>query len=56
MGLAHPAGLISMLSTFVVGAGSAVLYLVGNRSLTPVIVAHMLVNLTIEPGLILSAF
>lgn len=52
--LVHPTASLAILFTFVLGAAFAVVYLVGNRSLTPVIVAHMLVNLIIEPGLFLS--
>lgn len=53
-GLAHPTALATIVFTFALGAGLAVVYLVGNRSLTPVIAAHMLVNLLIEPGLALG--
>lgn len=52
--LVHPTASLAILFTFVLGAALALVYLVGNRSLTPVIVAHMLVNLIIEPGLFLS--
>lgn len=54
-GLAHPTAPINMAFTFVLGIGLALVYLLGNRSLTPVIIAHMLVNLIIEPGLALGA-
>lgn len=50
----------SMLATFgatlVLGAALAVVYLVGSRSLTPVIVSHALVDMVIEPWLLLGFF
>jgi uncharacterized protein len=52
--LVHPTSPVAVGFTFVLGGALALVYLVGNRSLTPVIVAHMLVNLIIEPGLFLS--
>lgn len=52
--LAHPTAPLAILFTGVLGSAFALVYLLGNRSLTPVIVAHMLVNLIIEPGLFLS--
>lgn len=52
--LVHPTGSLAILFTLLLGAALGIVYLVGNRSLTPVIVAHMLVNLIIEPGLFLS--
>jgi membrane protease YdiL (CAAX protease family) len=42
--------------TFVLGVALAVTYLVGNRSLTPVIVSHALIDLVIEPWLLLGFF
>ena len=50
----------SMLATFgatlVLGTALAVVYLVGKRSLTPVIVSHALVDMIIEPWLLLGFF
>ena len=44
-----------ILSTTVLGALLGILYVVGERNLLPCIVAHTLINLVIEPWLILSA-
>ncbi|GAB3845153.1 CPBP family intramembrane glutamic endopeptidase [Nesterenkonia populi] len=44
-----------MTATGVLGAALAVVYLVGDRNVLPVIVAHILINLIIEPWLMLSA-
>jgi membrane protease YdiL (CAAX protease family) len=61
--LAHAYGFVSPIAllatlgfTFILGATLAVTYLVGNRSLTPVIVSHALVDLVIEPWLLLGFF
>ncbi len=43
------------ISTFVAGIGFAVLYLLGGRNLGPCIMAHFLINLVIEPWLVLAA-
>jgi hypothetical protein len=43
-------------ATFVLGTALAITYLVGKRSLTPVIVSHVLVDLVIEPWLLLGFF
>jgi membrane protease YdiL (CAAX protease family) len=56
-GFVSPATLLATFGfTFVLGAAQAVTYLVGNRSLTPVIVSHALVDLVIEPWLLLGFF
>lgn len=52
--LVHPSGPLALLFTFVLGAALAVVFLIGGRSLTPVILSHGLVNVIIEPGLFLS--
>lgn len=44
-----------MLATGALGAALAVVYLVGDRNVLPAIVAHILVNLVLEPWLMLSA-
>lgn len=49
------AGLNAMVSTSALGAALAVVYLVGDRSLAPCVVAHIVVTALIEPGLILAA-
>lgn len=62
-GLAHlfwgvknfAAGVNAAVSTFFLGAGLAVVYLLGGRSLLPCIVAHFMVTALIEPGLIIAA-
>jgi hypothetical protein len=43
------------IATSILGAGLAVVYLVGRRSLAPCIVAHFLIDAVIEPGLLLAA-
>lgn len=56
-GFVSPAALLASLgATFVLGIALAATYLVGNRSLTPVIVGHALVDLIIEPWLLLGFF
>jgi hypothetical protein len=45
----------SVTSTFVLGALLASIYLLSRRSLLPVIVAHVGIDLLIEPWLILYA-
>ena len=52
--LAHPGGPVAVLFTLVLGAALALTYLAGNRSLVPTVLAHMLINLVIEPGLFLD--
>lgn len=42
-------------STTVAGAALAVIYLIGGRNLGPCIAAHMLINLVVEPWLVLAA-
>jgi hypothetical protein len=48
--------LVTFGSTFLLGVGLALTYLVGNRSLTPAIISHALVDLVIEPWLLLGFF
>jgi hypothetical protein len=45
----------AMVSTTVLGAALAVVYVVSARSLAPCIVSHFLVTGLIEPGLVLAA-
>jgi hypothetical protein len=42
-------------ATAVLGAALAIIYLVGRRSLTPVIVAHAIIDMAVEPGMLLFA-
>lgn len=42
-------------STVVAGAALAIIYLIGGRNLGPCIAAHMLINLVVEPWLVLAA-
>ena len=43
------------LTTTVLGLGLAAIYVLGARSLAPCIMAHFLIDLVIEPGLLLAA-
>ena len=64
-GLAHTAWILfkgdikftfpAMLSTSVLGILLAIIYLVGGRNLGPCIFAHVLINIIIEPWLMLSS-
>ena len=47
--------LTAAVATTVIGAGLAVVYVVGDRSLAPCITAHFLIDAVIQPGLVLSA-
>jgi len=49
------ATLPAILSTSILGIFLAILYLVGGRNLGPCIFAHVLINVVIEPWLMLSA-
>jgi len=49
-------GLRIMMATGTLGLALAFIYLVGERSLTPVIVSHFLVTATIQPGILIAAF
>lgn len=42
--------------TFLLGVALAITYIAGERSLTPVIIGHALIDMVIEPGLFLSFF
>jgi membrane protease YdiL (CAAX protease family) len=50
------AGVGAMLATGTLGTGMALVYVLGDRSLAPVIVAHFLVTATIQPGIMFAAF
>jgi hypothetical protein len=45
----------SMLATGLLGAGLAGIYLIGGRSVAPCIAAHTVINLLLEPWLIITA-
>ncbi len=47
--------LTAAVATTAIGAGLAVVYVVGDRSLAPCITAHFLIDAVIQPGLVLSA-
>lgn len=49
-------GVRTMIATGIVGLGWAVVYLIGERSLAPVIVSHFIVTATIQPGIMIAAF
>ena len=49
------AALGATLATGVLGAALAVVYIASGRNLAPCIAAHFLINLLIEPGLVLAA-
>ena len=49
------AGINAALSTAALGLALAIVYLLGERSLAPCIVAHVIVTALIEPGLLISA-
>jgi hypothetical protein len=50
------AGVGAMLATGTFGTGLALVYILGDRSLAPVIVAHFVVTATIQPGIMFAAF
>ena len=49
------AALGATLATGLLGVGLAIVYIASERSLAPCITAHFLINLLIEPGLVLAA-
>jgi hypothetical protein len=49
-------GVGAMIATGALGAGLALVYILGDRSLAPVIVAHFVVTATIQPGIMFAAF
>ena len=49
-------GVGAMVATGALGTLLGLVYIVGNRSLAPVIVAHFLVTATIQPGIMFAAF
>ena len=55
MGGSVNAAIGAAIATTFLGAGLAMIYLIGGRSLAPCIVAHFLIDAIIEPGLLLAA-
>ena len=49
-------GVRAAIATGTLGTALAFVYVVGDRSLAPVIVAHFIVTATIQPGIMLAAF
>ena len=49
-------GIGTMVATGTLGAALGIVYVVGDRSLAPVIVAHFIVTATIQPGITFAAF
>jgi hypothetical protein len=49
-------GIGVIVATGTLGAALAVVYLVGDRSLAPPIVAHFVITATIQPGILFAAF
>ncbi|HXH07437.1 MAG TPA: CPBP family intramembrane glutamic endopeptidase [Vicinamibacterales bacterium] len=49
-------GVGAMMATGTLGTGLALVYILGDRSLAPVIVAHFMVTATIQPGIMFAAF
>ena len=49
------AGVNAAVSTFALGIGLALVYLLADRSLAPCIAAHFVITALIEPGLVLAA-
>ena len=45
----------AFIATTILGFGLAIVYLVGNRNLGPCIIAHSVINIIIEPWLMLAA-
>ena len=49
-------GVRTMIATGTLGAALGLVYVIGDRSLAPVIVAHFIVTATIQPGITFAAF
>jgi hypothetical protein len=50
------AGAGAMVATGALGTALAVVYVIGDRSLAPVIVSHFVITATIQPGILFAAF
>ena len=49
-------GVETMIATGTLGTALGLVYVVGDRSLAPVIVAHFIVTATIQPGITFALF
>ena len=49
-------GISTMIATGTLGLMLGLVYVLGDRSLAPVIVAHFMVTATIQPGITFAAF
>jgi membrane protease YdiL (CAAX protease family) len=49
-------GIGIMVATGTLGIALAVVYLVGERSLAPVVISHFIITATIQPGITYAAF
>ena len=49
-------GVGAMIATGTLGTALALVYVLADRSLAPVIVAHFVVTATIQPGIMFAAF
>ena len=49
-------GIGTMIATGTLGTVLGLVYVIGDRSLAPVIVAHFIVTATIQPGIMFAAF
>lgn len=50
------AGIGATVATGMVGIALGAVYLIGNRSLAPVIVSHFMIDAVIQPGIMFAAF
>jgi membrane protease YdiL (CAAX protease family) len=55
MGKSLRAAIGATIATGILGIGLAIVFVASGRNLAPCIVAHFLINLLIEPGLVLAA-
>jgi membrane protease YdiL (CAAX protease family) len=55
MGRSLPAAIGAMVATGTLGVMLGIVYVLGGRSLAPCIASHFLINVLIEPGLMLAA-
>ena len=50
------AGVGTTIATGIVGISLAIIYVIGSRSLAPVIVSHFIIDAVIQPGIMFAAF
>ena len=55
MGKSVRAAIGATVATGILGIGLAIIFVVSGRNLAPCIISHFLINLLIEPGLVLAA-